>query len=256
VTDRAVQRFYDELAADYDRIFADWDLSIAHQAAVFTRLIERQAGGGSLRVLDCACGIGTQAIGLCRAGHHVVGSDLSVNAVRRAPVEAARRGAALPTVAADLRHLPFGAGTFDVVVCADNALPHLLTPADMVAGLASMARVLASRGLLILTVRDYDEARRSRPAATLPQVSQRDGGAVITFQVWDWHPDGERYDLTHFQVHSAAGGWVTRARTATYWAITRAELTGYAEAAGLRDVAWHEPQDSGYYQPILTASAA
>jgi tRNA/tmRNA/rRNA uracil-C5-methylase (TrmA/RlmC/RlmD family) len=35
-------------------------------------------------VLDCACGIGTQALGLALRGHRVVGTDVSARAVVRA----------------------------------------------------------------------------------------------------------------------------------------------------------------------------
>lgn len=76
--------FYDSLAADYHRIFPDWEASMARQAAALDTLVGRELGTGPRKLLDCACGIGTQAIGLARAGHQVVGSDLSPVAAARA----------------------------------------------------------------------------------------------------------------------------------------------------------------------------
>src|ERR1700736_5531060 len=43
-------------------------------------------------VLDCACGIGTQALGLARAGYNVEGTDLSRAEIERAKAEAFSRG--------------------------------------------------------------------------------------------------------------------------------------------------------------------
>ncbi|MFE6751589.1 class I SAM-dependent methyltransferase [Kitasatospora purpeofusca] len=264
----SVRDFYDELARDYHLMFRDWSASAAHQAEVLGELVREGIGPGPQRVLDCSCGIGTQAIGLASAGHRVVGSDLSPAAAARAAAEAAAGGSRLPTVAADMRRLPFADGAFDVIVCADNSLPHLLSGEDIGAALLGMGRVLREDGLLLLTVRDYDEARRARPTATPPQVSETNDGKAVTFQLWQWHEDGERYDLEHFQLVPAgntgtagsagtAGStgktWDVRVRRTTYWALTRSQLTEFVAGAGFTDITWHSPESSGYYQPVLTA---
>ena len=55
-------------------------------------------------------------------------------------------------------------------------------------------------------------------------------------------------------VHEAADGTRTvERRTASYRAYTRAALTELASAAGLRDVRWHMPGESGFFQPVMTA---
>ncbi|MFJ3670588.1 class I SAM-dependent methyltransferase [Streptomyces sp. NPDC090106] len=243
--------FYDDLAPGYHLIFPDWDASIARQAEFFDRLVRDRLGPGPRRVLDCSCGIGTQAIGLARRGHRVVGSDLSPVAAARASAEAAARGLALPTVAADMRRLPFAASTFDAVVCADNSLPHLLDAADVVTALRDMRRVLRDDGLLLLTLRDYDELRGARPASTPPQVSQTPDGRVITFQLWHWR--GEHYDLEHFQLVPSDGGWAVRQRRTTYWALSRGQLTVCLADAGFGDVDWLGPESTGFYQPVVLA---
>jgi SAM-dependent methyltransferase len=254
--------FYDELADDYHLMFRDWDVSMEYQASVLAAVIETGTKGSVRRVLDCSCGIGTQAIGLARVGGAgpsslvgatVIGTDLSPRAAARAAREAAARGVGLPAAAADMRALPFGDGSFDVVLSADNSVPHLLTPDALGAGLSEMHRVLRPGGLLVLTVRDYDKIRAERPASTPPQVSEHEVGRVIAFQLWHWHPDGERYDLEHFQLApTAADAWDVRVRRATYWALTRTQLTDSATTVGFHDLAWIEPSESGYYQPILT----
>src|SRR3954462_5268731 len=89
--DDSVRAFYDELAESYDLIYADWQGSMRRQAAALDRLIQEQHGPGPHAILDCACGIGTQAIGLALLGHTVHATDLSPNVVAPAP-----RGAATP----------------------------------------------------------------------------------------------------------------------------------------------------------------
>ncbi|MFB7669420.1 class I SAM-dependent methyltransferase [Kitasatospora sp. NPDC056138] len=252
----SVRDFYDDLAHDYHLMFRDWDASMAYQAEVLDGLVSLCLGAGPHTVLDCSCGIGTQAIGLASAGHQVVGSDLSPVAVVRAAAEAAARGSRLPAAAADMRRLPFKDGVFDVVLCADNSLPHLLSTRDLRTALLGMRRVLRDDGLLMLTVRGYDEARRTRPTATPPQVSDTRDGQVITFQLWHWHEDGEHYDLEHFQLTPAENSWKVRVRRSTYWALTRSQLTGFVAEAGFTDITWHSPASSGYYQPVLTAQRA
>jgi SAM-dependent methyltransferase len=219
-------------------------------------LLRRELGRGPHRLLDCACGIGTQAIGLARAGHQVVGSDLSPVAATRAATEAATRGARLCTAAADMRRLPFQAGVFDAVVCADNSIAHLLTADELEAALRDMRRVLTGDGMLLLTLRDYDEVRRTRPASVPPQVSHDVDGRSITFQLWHWHEDGERYDQEYFQLVPAGQGWEVRVRHATSWALTRSQVAAAATASGFTDLTWYTPDAVGFHQPVLTARAA
>ncbi|MBD0841850.1 class I SAM-dependent methyltransferase [Streptomyces sp. TRM68416] len=248
-----VQSFYDDLAADYHLIFPDWDASTRRQGVVLDGLLTSLLGAGPHAVLDCSCGIGTQAIGLARRGHRVVGSDLSPRAAARAAAEAAARDVRLPVAAADMRRLPFAPGAFDAVVSADNALPHLLSERDVTAALLGMRRVLRDGGLLLISLRDYDEARRTRPTAAPPQVTRTPTGRAITFQLWHWHEDGERYDLEHFQLLPDGDGWTVRRRRTAYWALTRVEAVRLVTEAGFTDVAWQGPESTGYYQPVLTA---
>ncbi|MDX3798844.1 class I SAM-dependent methyltransferase [Streptomyces sp. AK04-3B] len=252
----SVAHFYDELADDYHLIYSDWDASVHRQGDALDALI----GQDRAEVLDCSCGIGTQAIGLALRGHRVTGTDLSPRAAARAAREAARRSLSLRTAAADMRRLPFSDDRFDVVVCADNSLPHLLTGQDVHAALAEMRRVLRPAGLLLVSTRPYDDVLRDRPVSTPPQVHRTadcaDGGErTVTFQLWHWHDDGERYDLEHFQLLPAGGEWRVQVRRTTYWAIGPDRLAGLAAEAGFVDARWRMPGETGFFQPMLVARA-
>ncbi|MER5961373.1 class I SAM-dependent methyltransferase [Streptomyces sp. NPDC002057] len=256
MSETSVTRFYDELADDYHLIYSDWDASIGRQGDALGALI----GQDRAAVLDCSCGIGTQSIGLALLGHRVTGSDLSPRAAARAAREAARRDMSLRTVAADMRRLPFADGQFDVVVCADNSLPHLLTERDVRTALAEMRRVLRPDGLLLVSTRPYDDLLRDRPNSTPPQVhgtaDGADGGErTVTFQLWHWHDDGEHYDLEHFQLLPAGDEWRVQVRRTTYWALGQERLADLAAEAGFVDFAWRMPQETGFFQPLLMARA-
>ncbi|MFF9105183.1 class I SAM-dependent methyltransferase [Streptomyces rubrogriseus] len=256
MSERSVAHFYDELADDYHLIYSDWDASIRRQGDALDALVGRDG----VEVLDCSCGIGTQAIGLALRGHRVTGTDLSPRASARAGREAARRGLSVRTAAADMRRLPFPDGRFDVVVCADNSLPHLLTEQDVHAALAAMRRVLRPEGLLLVSTRHYDDLLRDHPVSTPPQVHRAAGCAddrdrTVTFQLWHWHEDGEHYDLEHFQLLPAGEEWHVQVRRTTYWALSQDRLAGLAAEAGFVDVRWQMPQETGFFQPLLTARA-
>ena len=87
----SVEVFYDDLAESYHLMFENWDHSIARQAAILGPILEQHSGKVSAYVLDCACGIGTQALGLAQQGHILVGSDLSKSAIARATHKARMR---------------------------------------------------------------------------------------------------------------------------------------------------------------------
>ena len=69
----SVTRFYDALSPFYhDNMGWDWDAVMREEGAILGRLVaQRRARGGPCDLLDCACGIGTQAIGLALQGHRV-----------------------------------------------------------------------------------------------------------------------------------------------------------------------------------------
>ena len=62
------ERFYDDLAGDYHLNYHDWHEAVPRQGRVLAALIREATGNQPDTVLDCTCGIGTQAIGLALAG--------------------------------------------------------------------------------------------------------------------------------------------------------------------------------------------
>jgi ubiquinone/menaquinone biosynthesis C-methylase UbiE len=115
-------------------------------------MAERLGLDSPRRVLDVGSGIGHW--GRCVAallpqGSRVVGVDREPTWVERATEAARARGleGTLSYVQGSADHLPFAAGSFDVVTC-QTLLIHVPDPARV---LAEMARVLAPGGLLLLS---------------------------------------------------------------------------------------------------------
>jgi glycine/sarcosine N-methyltransferase len=244
--------FYDGLAADYHLVYGDrWDDAVAHQGEVLDRLI-RELHGGAADVLDCSCGIGTQAIGLALRGHRVHGTDISERSLERARVEAARLGAEVSFAVADFRDLAAVTGTFDVVISCDNALPHLLAAAEIASALRAMRSKLRPGGVLIVSIRDYDKERPPPPAPYLAAGPPR--RLVVRMHDWD-APDSPYYTVRFFFLTETHEGWELSHHEGRYRALPRAELEAATADAGFGDIAWRETDVTGYHQPIVTARA-
>ena len=83
-----VDSYYDKLAPCYKYIYPDWERSAEYQAAALDEVIREYFGDQVSTVLDAACGIGTQSIGLAKLGSRVTGCDLSPGAIQIANQEA------------------------------------------------------------------------------------------------------------------------------------------------------------------------
>jgi SAM-dependent methyltransferase len=253
----APEQFYDELAADYHLNYFDWRQSVRRQGEVLDRLIKARASGEAGRVLDCTCGIGTQAIGLALHGYAVTGTDISARSIDRARREVDSFGVSVELAVADVRTVAAHVtGPFDIVITCDNSLPHLLTDEDLARALTSIWSTLRPGGLLVIGIRDYDALRENLPRFTPPQIVDRDDRRSVLFQLWDWANDGETYTLTMFRHTLVDDAWTTRIGATRYRALRRVNLERLVSDAWFVDIAWHEPDETGHHQPLLTALRA
>ena len=251
---RAVNNsFYDELAESYHLIFDDWDAAILRQRDVLARLLPVAANGK--RVLDCACGIGTQAMGLAMLGFSVEGSDPSEPSINRARHEATVRGIRVEFRVDDMRSLsaaPFN--SYDAIIAMDNAVPHLQSDDDIKEALGTIRDRLRSGGIVLISLRDYGPLMTQRMSST-PASLYFDGKfRRFVHQVWDWR-DNRRYVLHLFITMQVPDGWQTRHFVGQYRAVTPSEVAALAMHAGFDDVRILAPGETGYYQPVVRAVA-
>jgi SAM-dependent methyltransferase len=256
MTDDTGSRFYDEFAFHYHLIFENWEASMTRQAATISSILHHESGGGKgVNVLDCACGIGTQSLGLAKLGYNVTGSDLSAGAVQRARAEAAARELNVRFYVADVRHLDeLPIGGFEVVISMDNALPHLPSDSDLMEAARQMRAKLRPGGTLLASIRDYDQLIRDRPTVQGPQFYSDSGHRRIIFQVWDW-ADDRRYTFHLYITCETSSGWSNFHGASVYRAVLREEITAILASSGFANIRWLFPNESGFYQPLVIATA-
>jgi glycine/sarcosine N-methyltransferase len=245
-------QFYDDLADYYDLIFPEWERSMARQGAAISEVLLARGPGGTaagFRVLDVAAGIGTQALALASLGFDVTARDLSVPAIARLCREAASRGLTLDAAQADMREVRDSVqGPFEAVICFDNSLLHLLTDGEIKEALAGFHELLTERGVLLLSVRDYEQVDRS-PESRHPYGERvRAGRRFRLHQEWTWL-DSSHY-RTAFVVEEHDGStWREIVRTtAQYYAIRISHLLALMEESGFNARVVTEVP---FYQPML-----
>jgi glycine/sarcosine N-methyltransferase len=248
----SIEAFYDRLTPTYHLVYADrWEEAVARQGAALARLIRTQRPAAA-DVLDCSCGIGTQAIGLALEGFRVTGTDLSAAAVERARAESARLGADVRFAVADFRDLSGVGGAYDVVLSFDNALPHLLDDGDVATALASMHARLRPGGLLVVSIRDYDAALAERPPVAAPLLIEGPPRRVVV-RLHDWDgPESPLYTVRFLVLTECDGDWTVEHHAGRYRALTRSSLERAATRSGFGSLRWIR---DGFHQPVLIATA-
>ncbi|MGD0981541.1 MAG: class I SAM-dependent methyltransferase [Solirubrobacteraceae bacterium] len=253
VAARAVADFYDGLAADYHLVWEDrWDEAVQWQGGALDELIRSRRPQANA-VLDCSCGIGTQAIGLSLHGYRVHGTDISEASIERARVEAARLGADVSFGVADFRDLGDVSGEFDVVISCDNALPHLLDDDDLLKAFRSMRSKLSPGGLLLISTRDFDRALVDRPSAPVIQaVAGPPRRLIVRLHDWD-APDSSLYTVRFLILTETATGWTLAEHSTRYRAVPSEALAEAARQAGFSQPSWISATGAGYHQPVMLA---
>lgn len=246
-----VQNFYDHLAQQYDTLYADWPSAVREQAEILHRIFRENGFSADAQILDCACGIGTQAIGLAAQGYRVTASDISDASLAEARKRAAQSGVRIRFAHADFRALADTfSEQFDLVIAMDNALPHMLTHSDLEAAAGSIAGRLRPGGMFTASIRDYDSLPENKPAYSAPYIHKTDKGQRVCFQTWEWN--GDNYRLIQYIIDDEETTAVSRF-ACEYRAVRRAELTVLLSACGFQDIRWHMPEETGFFQPIVTA---
>ena len=245
------QSFYDNMASQYDKLFLDWEATTHEQAEILERIISEHGLDRDARVLDCACGIGTQAIGLAALGYDVTASDISDGELAEARVRAEKNNVRIRFEHVDFRTLSdVFDGDFDVVMAMDNALPHMLTSEDLASAIGSIVRQVRPGGIFIASIRDYDELLEKKPLYSPPYIHKTAEGQRVSFQTWEWK--GENYHLVQYIIDDEEMLQISKFEC-EYYAVRKRELTDLLLANGFSGVSWKTPEESAFYQPIVVA---
>ncbi len=101
-----------------------------------------------LRTLELGCGAGQFGINLVKRGADVTGLDFSANQLAAARANVAETGERFPLVRGSAEELPFGDGSFDLVVCDHGATSFT----DPRVTIPECARVLRAGGVLAFNI--------------------------------------------------------------------------------------------------------
>ena len=245
------QSFYDKIAPQYEKLFLDWQAATREQAEILNRLFTGCGFDKTARILDCACGIGTQAIGLAALGYDVTASDISKSELAEGAKRAEKNGVGIRFEHADFRALSeVFSELFDIVIAMDNALPHMLTHDALESAVRSITGQVRSGGIFVASIRDYDSILDEKPPYSPPYIHKTEKGQRVSFQTWTW--EGDNYRLTQYIIDDEDELRISRYEC-EYRAARREELTKMLLENGCSEVVWKFPEDTGFYQPVLVA---
>jgi SAM-dependent methyltransferase len=243
-----VEAFYDDLSPFYHLIYPDWEASIQRQAADIDAILRESWGDRRLHILDATCGVGTQTLGLAVLGHTLTGSDLSARSIERARREAQKHSLDIPFTVADVRQLyAHHRRQFDAVLSCDNALPHLLTDAELLLAFEQLFACTRPGGGCLISVRDYDREERAGVQVKPYGIRVEEGVRYLVFQVWEFH--GPIYDMALYFVEDRGGSdCPVRVVRTQYYAVGTERLLELMSQAGFVEV---RRIDGRFYQPVL-----
>ena len=245
------QTFYDSMAAQYDKLFQDWQAATREQAEILDKLFREYGYASPAHVLDCACGIGTQSLGLAALGYEVTASDISEGELAEARQRAAKNGLQIRFARADFCALSDTfTEQFDIVIAMDNALPHMLTGQALSTAVKSIVGRLKADGIFVASIRDYDSLLANKPPYSPPYIHKTEKGQRVSFQTWTWN--GDHYQLIQYIIDDEDNLQVSKF-VCEYRAVRREELKNTLFSCGCREAAWMFPEETGFYQPIVLA---
>jgi 2-polyprenyl-3-methyl-5-hydroxy-6-metoxy-1,4-benzoquinol methylase len=239
------------MASQYDKFYSDWQKT-THDEAVFLNDIFKNSGfDKTAKILDCACGIGTQAIGLAALGYSVTGSDISEGEIVEAKKRAKENNVDICFKSADFCYLSeVFSEKYDIIIAMDNALPHMLSHDSLEKAIKSIVNQMANGGIFVASIRDYDLMLKEKPAYSAPYVHKSKNGQKVLFQTWEWV--GENYKFIQYIIDDEETLQVSKF-ACEYRATRREEITSLLRSYGCSEVIWKMPEETGFYQPVVVA---
>ena len=244
-----IKSFYDQLSPYYKYIFQDWNVSVNRQATILDGVIHEYFGKNVHSILDAACGIGTQTIGLAQKGYRLTASDISEGEIEKARLEASKRNLNIHFCAADMRTLQQAFQTkFDLVIACDNAIPHLLSDDEIRQAFEQFHQITAESGGCIISIRDYDAMERGGTKLYPRQVHDIPRGKIVVFDCWDF--DGDFYDITMYIIEDTGQAIVRTnvVRGGRYYCVSISKLEMLMKDAGFKTVVTLRER---FFQPLL-----
>ncbi len=235
---------YRDLAADYEWLFSDDVVGSSPvlgatspggrdlvQAAITT--LPRGAP-----VLDCACGVGADALALAQRGFKVTATDGSSGMVARARERLARYPGQVSVMQSQWERLPQKlTERFDLAICLGNAIVHNGTRPRMTESLRAIRDVLKPSARVVVDSRNWELMYGSWPRIVpATRVIERHGLRCVSAYIWTI-PEG--FDLPCraeivFLFENRANELSHRRYELTFQPFRHGDLRQALESAGFR----------------------
>ena len=218
---------WDEYAAFYD-----WEnaQTVQRRDVAFWNRLAAAAGGP---VLELGTGTGRVALPIAKSGTSLVGIDRSEAMLARARTKTSRgSGGRLQLVRGDIRHLPFPARHFSLVMAPYGILQSLVRERDLAATLNSVARVLRPGGRFAVDlVPDLPNWSEYRGRKTLSGIME--GGVRVSLVESVRQDRAKKLTIFHQHYQTARGRDRRECRfTLTFRTLTVPQMARRLEKAG------------------------
>lgn len=176
---------YDDFASNYSWLYSERILSGESFLEKYNKIFKSLSQGA--RILDCACGIGIDAIALYCKGYKVAASDISGRMIYEAKRRAREAGAKITFKKSAWIELPHHfKNPFDAVFCCGNAIGHCVNGKEMIRSFRGIRKVLNKEGLLVLDSRNWEKIFQEKLRFNLLNVKSRDKKQCIPLYVWTY----------------------------------------------------------------------
>ena len=152
-----------------------FDMNRKGEVDFLVHCFKRFAGHSVRTVLDIACGTGPHLVRLAERGYHTTGLDLSARNIEYLGERLADKGLRGDLVVGDMTNFRLKRPV-DAAICMQDSQGHLLTNAQLLAHLRSVARNLKRGGLYIFD--RYMASSWTNPARSW-SWSRRRGGLIV-----------------------------------------------------------------------------
>jgi glycine/sarcosine N-methyltransferase len=256
--------FYGDLAHDYEWLFPEETVgrqgglgrTSPGSQALLEAAVKTLSPGDP--VLDCACGIGSDAMALARKGLVVTASDGSQAMVAETRRRSERYGIAMTISQSQWQDLPNRVpGPFELVLCLGNSFVHTETSINRAAALDGMRKVLSPTGTLVVDSRNWELLYKSRPRIVpARQVVERKGLRCNSLYIWTIPDDFESPCTAEIVLlfEDADGRTSYRRHVIDFVPFRHDDLTDAIRAAGftIRDDSYQA--DSNFYAIVAAVA--
>ncbi len=219
------QSSFADFASLYDQMI-HWDRRLGRELPFYRKLfVEHRVAS----VLDVACGPGHHAVAFAGWGLKVTAVDADPSMLDLARGYARRKNLTLDFIESDFLSLATHvSGPFDAILCIGNSFPALRTSEERRQVLDTFAALLASGGILVLHLLNFEHLLASIDAGTPTRVRTSPDGSIRFMKSFHRLASHVEMSIEFKRAEDAGGRFVYE-----LYPVNEHELHAEIEAAGV-----------------------